>query len=305
MRLTPEQKAARKLGIGSSEIAEVLGIAPWQGASPLRLYAEKTGLLDDEDDDEETIEQAVGHALEQVLADLYCRKTGASFLPGGTVQHREHPWAFATLDAKIIGAPRGLEVKVVGIGMIKGWDPLVEDGVPHYVRVQTAWQMGCADLEEMDVTSLLGGTSFRIFNVKRDRDLEEMIFAAGAEFWRRVTAREPPPLDGSDACRAYLAKAYPPPPEDVEGEADEEIEGYGRGVILAKVHAKENEATAKTLSASIMKHMGERGLTVLRAESWRATWKQGKKSRPFILKAIGPSWAPGVADAGAEEGGPF
>lgn len=288
-RLTAEQLAARKKGIGSSDIAEVLGIAPWEGASPVRLYAEKRGMFDSDEDDEPSEEQEIGHLLEPVLIKLYEEKSKNTVLPGGSVPHYIHPWAFASLDGKIMGVSAALEIKIVGIGMARHWDLLSDDGIPHYARVQVAWQMGCAALDNVHVTALITGTRHRVFYVKRDLQLEEMIFAAGADFWSRVARGEPPPLDASDGCREYLEKTYPAPPEPKIGAADEEIDAIGIERILAAAREKNAETTKKMLDAKLMGFMGEHGLTVLKAKTWRATWSQARKEgqkRRFVVTPL-------------------
>lgn len=298
--LTKEQKQARRHSIGSSDIAEVIGVAPWENASPVRLFAEKTGVLGDDDEEEDGEEVELGHLLEPVLIALYERESGRQTLPGGTVTHRSFPWATATLDAKIIGVSAALECKAVGIGMHRGWDLLADDGIPHYVRCQANWQMGCADLEEIHVSVLMTGTRRRIFYVPRDRELETMLFDAGAEFWRRVQAKEVPPLDGSKGTRAYLDAKYPPPPKPVEDVAPKELEEIGRGLVLAKRRAKEETTHANQLGAELMRHMGDRGLSVLKGESWRATWSIPKKAgakRRFAVKPVGSGWDPKILEA--------
>ena len=39
-RLSAEQIAARRLGIGSSDVAGVLGLSPYRGCTPLALWLE-------------------------------------------------------------------------------------------------------------------------------------------------------------------------------------------------------------------------------------------------------------------------
>ena len=290
-RLSPEQKAARKLGIGSSDVAELLGISPYEGASPVRLFAEKTGIITD-DDDEETIEQEVGHALEGALRSLYEIKSGERVLSSGeyveSVKHPDHPWRVANLDGRIEGKRAALEIKAVGIGMAADWDLDSDDGIPNYVHVQVAWQMHVADLDEVHVVALVGGPSgFRVFYVKRDLELEALIVAAASAFWENVAARHVPPLDASAACKAYLEKIHPTPPADIELALDEEkdAELVAAGVRRVKAALLEKRANeAKEIANNELRDgMGTRGVTVAWCSLWRATWRPDKNGRRNLL----------------------
>lgn len=286
------------MGIGSSDVAELLGISPYEGSSPVRLFAEKTGLLPD-DDDEETIEQTVGHALEGALVKLYEAQSGRTAIVAGdfveSVQHREHAWRRANLDARIEGASAALEIKAVGIGMASDWDLDSDDGIPHYVRVQVAWQMHVADLDEVHVVALVAGPSgFRVFYVKRDRELEDLIVAEANAFWAAVQARTAPPVDASSSCKAYLERLYPSPPADVEVEItdDDEI-AIGVRRLKAEAVRKRAEEAKDIASNELRELLGAKGATIAWCPLWRATWKPDKNGqRSLLIKGRGELEAP-------------
>lgn len=280
-RLSPQQKAARRLGIGSSDVAELLGISPYEGASPVRLFAEKTGLLPNDDEDEETIEQRVGHALEGALVKLYESESGFRVHVSGefveSVSHPEHEWRRANLDGRVDGKRAALEIKVVGIGMASDWDKDADDGIPHYVRVQVAWQMHVADLDEVHVVALIGGTGFRVFYVLRDFELEAMLVREAETFWINTSKMIAPPLDATSSCKAYLESLYPSPAKDVEVEIVDELEiGVGERRLRAE-NARSRADEAKELASNELREvMGKHGATVAWCSSWRATWRTAK-----------------------------
>ena len=43
-RLSEQERAERRNGMGSTCIVEANGLAPWKGAGPMRLYCEKMGI---------------------------------------------------------------------------------------------------------------------------------------------------------------------------------------------------------------------------------------------------------------------
>jgi putative phage-type endonuclease len=293
-RLTKEQRAQRKHGIGSSEVAELLGISPYADASPVRLFAEKKGLFDaldeeDEEDEEESIQQKVGHALEPALIALYRDETKREVIPQKeTIFSKVHPWAFATIDGRIKDLRAALEIKVVGIGMLRGWDAFSDDGIPHYVRTQVAWQMMVEDLDEVHVAALLGGTTFRVFYVKRDRELEALLVESARAFWLDVQNDRAPALDATKATREYLEARHPMPEEVVEIVLDEsnpdDASIIAIGTMRADAAKRESEAAKDKGRGdhALLAAMGSRGCTKLYAPgAWTALRYRTKKGTGF------------------------
>lgn len=299
-RLSDEQKVARRLGLGASDISELIGISPYEGASPVRLFAEKTGLVPDEDDIE-TKEQMVGHALELPLVKLYERESGRTVSVSGeyveSVVDEQDSWMRCNLDGRIEGARIALEIKCVGIGMASDWDLLSDDGIPHYVRTQCAWQMRVADLDEVHVVALVAGPSgFRVYYVKRDRELESALVTEARAFWLRVQERRIPPLDASSASKELLERLYPPPPTDVEVQApDELVDMMKRRIRAAAAEARAGEAK-EILNNEIREAMGKLGATVAWSAEARATWRSSRDGkRPLLVKAAGDAKVPRAA----------
>ena len=296
-RLSSEQKVNRRKGIGASDVAELLGISPYEGASPVRLFAEKVGLIPHDDNEEETTEQRVGHALEGALVRLYERESNRKVISSGefveSVVHPDLEWARCNLDGRIEGARIALEIKVVGIGMAADWDLLADDGIPNYVRVQVAWQCFVADLDAVHVVALIGGTGFRVFYIDRDRELERMLVASCQSFWIGVLSKQAPPLDGSSGARLMLEELYPPPPADVELAAPEHVIPIGdRRVKAAAAEVRAREAK-ELANNELREEMGKLGATVMWSPTWRAIWRQGKDgSRPLLVRAAGEAKQP-------------
>ncbi len=303
-RLSEQQKRDRRQGLGASDIAELLGISPYERASPVRLFAEKAGLEytdPDEEEEQETIEQRVGHALEGALVRLYEQESNREVETMGafveSVVRPDPPWARCNLDARIKGARIGLEIKVVGIGMAGDWDLGSDDGIPHYVRTQVAWQMFVADLDAVHVVSLVGGTAFRVFYIDRDRALEELLFADARAFWLDVIANKAPALDATSSSREYLEELYPSPPNDVEIDVRDLPEVVAIGERRVKAAEAESRAVeAKELAGNELREaMGKLGATVAWCGSWRATWRKSKNgARPLVVKRVASKDEPRV-----------
>jgi putative phage-type endonuclease len=280
-RLSDEQKAARKLGLGASDIAEMIGLSPYEGASPVRLYAEKAGLLPDEEE-EETIEKRVGHAVEGALVRLYEEESGQRVATMGeyveSVVHPDHPWVRCNLDGRILDARIGLEIKHVGIGMHDDWDLNADDGIPHYVRTQNVWQCFAADLDAIHNVALIAGR-FAVFYVPRDRELELALFRAASTFWENVQRRIMPPLDASIAARQLLEKLYPAPPAHVIVEADEQLSELMRKRIAASDAEAQCRERKEIVSNLIRERMGQLQATDAIAPDAKALWRPDKNGQ--------------------------
>lgn len=297
-RLSAQQIADRAGGIGSSDVATVLGLSPYQGATPLALWLEKTGqAVEVEDDGEDGTQFEIGHLFEPVLIALFERRSGLAVATQGegveSVVHPVWPWARANLDGRVHGQRAAVEAKCVGIGMARHWDLTSDDGIPHYVRVQVAWQMFVADLDMVYVVALVAGPSgFRVYEVKRDHEIEAAIVSACTAFWARVERREQPELDGSAVARAWLNRLYPPrEPEVVHELTEEDYPVLRLGMVRLDAGAREKAAKAEkdATTNQLIEAMGKLGADVLTCDDWRASYRvQGKKGRVFRITSRRP-----------------
>lgn len=305
-RLTDQQRAERRLGIGSSDVPVILGLSPYADQSRITLWLEKTGQTPDEPDEEPSSAMELGHLLEPVLAEHYARISGFRVERRGpgveSVRHPEHAWRRANLDARIEGRRGALEVKTVGIGMARHWDLHADDGIPHYVRAQVAWQMHVADLDEVHVVGLIGGpTGFRGWVIPRDMVLEARIVEAAAEFWATVMQGVEPSLDGSTTVREWLDALYPPRPEPVVWDVTDQATiqlgvdrcDAGRAEKLAK--AAKGRTTNMLIQA-----LGQHGADVAECDHWRATYRADRNgNRTLKIKDLRP--LVGVAEGQSDD----
>lgn len=273
-RLSAEQLAARRHYIGASDIAAIAGLNPYKDA--VDVLNSKLGFAEERPEDEEQTADW-GQRLEPLVRAWYVETQGVTLAPCGSVRHPTIDWAGATLDSKIVGASRGLEIKIVGHRVIYDWDTGDDDGVPHYVRAQCAWQMWVCSLEEIDVPALLGGTRARIWRVKRDAELEGLLVAKGEEFWRaNVLEKRAPALTGSDSVRTYLDGKYPPPPAPVRVDADAQIGNILDAREGAKIARDAGESLYRSTTASAIAWLGERNATDVVGDGWEFRFRVRK-----------------------------
>ncbi len=92
----------RKLGIGGSDVAAIMGISPF--ATIRDLYNDKLGiepLIEEEENN--WVAKEVGHRLEDLVAEIFAKKTGLTVFPVRKMfRHPLYPFMLADVDFFII-----------------------------------------------------------------------------------------------------------------------------------------------------------------------------------------------------------
>ncbi len=246
--LTEAQKALRRAGIGSSDIAAIIDQDPHR--APIDVWLDKLGLVEDRP----TVAQKCGDKLEEAVAQMYAEEVGVELLHlKETRAHREHSWALATPDRFIVrGSADILEVKNVGGHYAHAW----KDGLPIDKMLQVQWQAEVLDVRRIDLAALIGGTDFRIFHVERDPEIGIGLLELGWDFWEHhVLARVPPAHDGEAAKR--LAALRWPRSCGAILPVTPEAEALRERLLRVKRHAKRVEALHASLEARAQELIGD------------------------------------------------
>lgn len=205
---------ARKAGLGASEVATILGLAPtgWK-TSPLGIWLDKTS--PDIDDGDVTERMEWGTELEapvaRVFAKRHARELGIRVAgTPGLLRHEEHSWMLATPDRVGIGlrskvAEAVVEVKTSDAMMRKEWD----DGAPFHYAIQVQCQLAVTGLPVAYLVPLFGGNYMpEPFPVERDElAIQQIVEICGAWWERYVVGREMPPAIVADM--PALTSIYP------------------------------------------------------------------------------------------------
>ncbi|WP_416975610.1 YqaJ viral recombinase family protein [Streptomyces sp. 4F14] len=199
---------ARRSGIGSSDIAAILGISRYGNA--LSVWHDKTGGLPLESDDSEPA--LWGRAFEETVAREWARRNRSVVRRVGLVAHIDRPWEMCTLDRRVLECPLadGREKCAVEI---KCRDKMkagqFRRGVADDVLVQTLWQAITCGFDHVHAAVLIGGNDYRQF-VVRVADHAQLVGdlrAAGERAWQQITDRRPPVL-AHDADPDVLLDLY-------------------------------------------------------------------------------------------------
>lgn len=210
-----EWHEARRDGLGGSDVAAALGLDRY--SSPLKLYLEKTGGMPPLPPDAELEEAAeFGHALQDVIADRWAKRTGCTWHRApGTLANREQPWMRVNVDG-IVFEPDGtrgvLEIKNRSAYQRAEW----EEGVPAEPAVQAYWGMAVTGLRVAHVAALVGGNKLICHRLEWDDDIVTNLVMLASNFWHNhVLAGVEPPVDGSKATEELLVLLHGVTPDKV------------------------------------------------------------------------------------------
>ena len=243
-------RRARAQGIGASEIAMALGIAPPTWGGPTTLYYRKRGELPDDFDN---ARMEWGRRLENTILERFfeChpeldgkRRTGRLY------QSKERPWQLATPDAVVMdtrhgftydkhpGAPRtawGVPTVVQAKtgSKTEGWGEPGTDEIPVYYRAQVLQEMDVVGARVAWVPVLFNGSDYREYVVERDQGDIDILRARGAEFWQRVVDGRPPTVDSLLATKRALNEAFRVEPDKFVQVEPSLVEKYWRAKAVA------------------------------------------------------------------------
>lgn len=276
MNAREEWLAERRNGIGASDIAAVLGISPW--ATPLELYLDKIGEAAEKEDEPQ---MRRGRRLEPLVLDFYAEETGRPVTRQQECVVGAESWMRATLDGFDETAVAPVEAKTVNAFAAQEFGEAWTDDVPLHYAAQVHWQMMLTGAGVGYLAALIGSDDFRIFEIRRDRELEQMLVARAREFWQRVQDRNPPvPTTLEDVGLLYRRDrglTITAEPEIVEAVA------YLKQI---KADIKRDEARADLAAMRIKSFIGDAAVLLGADGKPLATWKSNKESTKTDWEAV-------------------
>ncbi|WP_328465474.1 YqaJ viral recombinase family protein [Actinoplanes sp. NBC_00393] len=172
---------ARRQGIGSSDVAAILGVADRNTA--VHVYRDKRGELVDD-----AGEAALwGHLLEDPVAREWSRRQRSVVQRVGLIAHVDEPWRMATLDRQVLECPMdrdvktrcALEVKCRSAFKAKRW---ANANVPDDVLAQVTWQLAITGYDHIHVAVLIGGNELKMAVVEREQAMEDYVLGEVRRF---------------------------------------------------------------------------------------------------------------------------
>lgn len=187
----------RRLGIGGSDAAAVLGISPFRTARD--LYYDKLNIAT-ADDDENWVAKEMGNLLEPLVAKIFAKKTGLKIYQRKCMfQHPFYPWMLADLDY-LVELPDGtvaiLEIKTTNYNAKDHWWYNGKEIVPVYYESQGRHYMAVMNIDRVYFCCLYGNNEDEaiIRHIDRDMDYEAELIEMERCFWHdNVLSKVPPP----------------------------------------------------------------------------------------------------------------
>jgi putative phage-type endonuclease len=274
---------ARRRGLGSSDIAAILGISRYGNA--LSVYYDKTGGLPLEGDDSEPA--LWGRLNEETVAREWARRNRSVVRRVGLVANVDRPWQMCTLDRRVLECPLAATQERCAVE-IKCRDkmkaPAWRAGVPDDVLAQTLWQADVCGYDHMHVACLIGGNDYRQF-VVRPADHAQLIGdlrAAGERAWRQITDRTPPVL-ADDADPDVLLDLYEQLHPNRTGSVvlDRELEAHDHLTEYVQAAAAESDAKKRKTAAKarLLAHLGDAEQALIRD---RVAFAYEAESREYV-----------------------
>lgn len=264
--------AARRQGLGASDIGAVAGVSPW--ATAWSVWVDKT---QPPADDEGSEAMRWGTLLEPAILDEFAARTSLETVDRGTLWQRvDEPWMLATPDAIAVdadGTPLGVVDAKVDSTTRNDWDE-----IPAHYDCQLQWQMAVCGLDRAWLVVLHSGVRLQVIETEANPALQDALIGIGREFWHdHVLAGVEPPAVAADT--KSLTTLYPGSADEVEVEASPDVEALVaelrqvRGVV--KAHAERQDA----LEARVKQAMGD-GTVLVGADGGRlVTWKASVSQR--------------------------
>lgn len=290
----------RRTGLGGSDIGAILGLSPYR--TPVDVWAEKTGRSPGQD---ETLQMRFGTYAEEFVAREYCAKTGNDVQRFTSMLRHPSAPVLGNVDRLVIPAgakiashkqeirtDRGLECKTANAFAAFNADDWGDEGtdlIPASYLVQCATYMALTGCTFWDLAVLFGNQEVRVYNLKRDAELEGEIIARSTEWWDRHIVADVPP---APTCDSDIKRLYPSDNGTAVEANPKSLELIARAIELreqiAALEAElegDKKAGSIGVIGSLKAYMGEAQRLVLGADEL-ITWKTAKPAQRFDSKAF-------------------
>lgn len=269
----------RRTFIGGSDAPVILGLVSWK--TRYELYLEKRG--EKEPDDLSDVERVQwGIVLEDVIAQMYTRKTGKKVRRVNSRIFDKKNIGFpraAQIDRRIVGGGI-LEIKTTDASQAAEWGPEGSAEVPPGYYAQVQHQIDTADENNAEIAVLIGGNRLRIYNIPRDDEFIAYLRKAEEAFWNCVVKGIPPePITVEEA-----SLMWPTAPKGNVIGTMEDVR-IATQLIHVKEEIKKLEEEADALELKLKESIKDIGDTLVVNGVPIATWKT-QVSRRLDSKAL-------------------
>ena len=309
MHINQDFSVDRSKYIGGSDIGAILGLSRYR--TPLQVWMEKTGKDTKKSD---SLPLRFGSFAEEFVASEYSRATGFELTHDESIYiHPSHSFMSAHIDRFVLPKSdlsnagkrtsdtkctsvtsindnkinpnlfsRILECKTANPFATNEWGEAGTDHVPMSYLCQCIWYMAITGIDKTDLAVLFGNSDFRVYEITRDLELEELVIQKAMGFWHQYVLKDiPPPISSEQDCQLLFSKSDST--KTVEA-SDETLELTRRLHILnGEIAAYEKEISQ--IKQNLMNQMGS-AETLMLKENVLASWKAPKPSFRLDTKKL-------------------
>lgn len=269
----------RKGGIGSSEVATVLGLNPYE--TPYQLWRRKVGI---DPPKEENFLMKAGHYLEDAVARFWADETGREVIKSSAgdwlMQDKVRPYLQVSPDRTFwLDGGRSKDNK--GILECKTTQKGISaDDLPRNWFCQVQYQLGVAGMRQGAVAWLMQGRSFGHQDIAFVPEFYAWVVEEVEKFWRDnvVGRREPEAVNVSDILLKYDRHV-----DGKTAEADDIVFGAYNELKEVRAQIDDLEAKKEVLEGKLKMAFQDAEALAYNGTTL-ATWKSGKESRKFDAK---------------------
>lgn len=272
----------RESGIGSSEVATIVGLNPWE--SPYQLWRRKIGI---DKPKEENFAMKAGHYLEDAVARFWQDETGCEIIKRSAIDwlivNTDKPYMRVSPDRTfwLNGLPKSASNK--GILECKTTQMSIDaDDLPKHWFCQVQYQLGVAELRQGSLAWLCSGREFGYKDLSLVPDFFGWLCEEVDRFWidNIQGKKEPEAITVQDVLLKYNRHTN----GKIIEITDEVYEAYlGLKQIKSEISALEDRKAE--LEEKIKLCFGDAEAVSYGGQTI-ATWKSPKPSQKFDDKAF-------------------
>nr|WP_317325477.1 YqaJ viral recombinase family protein [uncultured Flavonifractor sp.] len=182
----PDWLAQRRKSIGGSDAAGIVGLS--QYATPYIVWADKTGRLPDQEDNEAMRQ---GRDLEAYVAERWMEATGKTVRRSNAMLYSSlYPFAHADIDRTVVGENAGPECKTTSALNLRQFKNVE---FPEKYYAQCVHYMAVTGATRWYLAVLVYGRGVFTFTLERDQAEIDALMDAERTFWKLVERGIPLP----------------------------------------------------------------------------------------------------------------
>ena len=272
----------RESGIGSSEIATIVGLNPWE--TPYQLWRRKLGI---DPPKQENFAMKAGHYLEDAVAQFWHDETGQDIIKASAgdwlIRNDERPFLQVSPDRTYWLAGMTHNNANKGILECKTTQKSIDaDDLPKHWFCQVQYQLGVAELQRGSLAWLCSGREFGYKDLAFVPDFYGWLVEEAEKFWKdNVEGRqEPSAVSVQDVLLKYNRHT-----DGKVLEVGDDIYNDYRDLKDVRKQIDALEERKETLEGRIKLAFGDAEAISYGGQTL-ATWKAPKPSMKFDAKAF-------------------